>query len=103
MIGQARRLPHVKNTLMSANSPLPLLIKPDMRRRLQQRYEEAQRLTTQQPPDFRRIHELLAECLHVDAGNTLYLDALMANLRRREAAKPQPKTTWLGRWFGGGR
>lgn len=85
---------------MSANSPLPLLIKPDLRRRLQQRYEEAQRLTTQQPPDFRRIHELLAECLHVDAGNTLYLDALMANLRRREAAKPARKTSWLGRWFG---
>ncbi len=86
---------------MAANPPLPLLIKPDMRRRLQQRYEEAQRLTTQQPPDFRQIHDLLAECLSVDAGNTLYLDTLMANLRRRDAATP--KTTWLGKLLGGWR
>ena len=69
---------------MSANSPLPLLIRPDLRRRLQQRYEEAQRLSSLSEPDFRKIHELLAECLHVDAGNTLYLDAIVANLRRRD-------------------
>jgi len=84
---------------MSANSPLPLLIRPDLRRRLQQRYEEAQRLSSLSEPDFRKIHELLAECLHVDAGNTLYLDAIVANLRRRDAAKL--KRSWVSRWFGG--
>jgi tetratricopeptide (TPR) repeat protein len=83
---------------MSAASPLPLLIKPDLRRRLQQRYEEAQRLTAVQPPDFARIHELLAECLHIDVGNTLYLDALVTNLQRRDIA--QRNKPWLSRVFG---
>jgi tetratricopeptide (TPR) repeat protein len=83
---------------MSANSPLPLLIKPDLRRRLQQRYEEALRLTAREPPDFGQIHQLLAECLHIDVGNTLYLDALIANLQRRDAAKRNQ--SWLARLMG---
>ena len=46
-----------------------------------------------QEPDFRRIHDLLAECLRADPGNILYVDALLANLRRRQAAKQR------GRWW----
>ena len=82
---------------MPVNSSLPLLIKPDLRRRLQQRYEEAQRLMAAEQPDHGLIHQLLAECLHIDVGNTLYLDALMANLQRRDAA--QHNKPWLSRLF----
>jgi tetratricopeptide (TPR) repeat protein len=84
---------------MAAISPLPLLIKPDLRRRLQQRYEEAQRLMGHESPDFGQIHQLLAECLHIDVGNTLYLDALMANLQRREAARR--RKSWVNRVLDG--
>jgi len=48
-------------------------------------------------PDFRRIHDLLAECLRADPGNILYLDALLANLRRRNVAGRS--RSWLTRWF----
>src|SRR5207244_839486 len=86
-----------QNTSMSGPSPHSLLITPDLRRRLQQGYEEAQRLSAQSRPDFRRIHELLAECLRADPGNILYLDALFANLRRREAAGGE---SWWSRLWG---
>jgi tetratricopeptide (TPR) repeat protein len=83
---------------LTSGSPPPqsLLITPDLRRRLQQRYEEAQRLAGRLPPDFRRIHELLAECVRADPGNILYLDALLANLRRRGAAGGD---SWWQRWW----
>src|SRR5262245_10224014 len=76
----------------------PLLITPDLRRRLQQCYDEAQRLTAQARPDFRRIHDLLAECLRADPGNILYLNALFANLMRRDAVSTR-QTSWF-KWFG---
>jgi tetratricopeptide (TPR) repeat protein len=82
---------------VSSAAPSPL-ISPDLRRRLQQRYEEAARLACHQPSDFARIHELLAECVHNDPGSILYLDALFANLRRWQ---PKPKTAWWQRWLGG--
>src|SRR4029453_15740543 len=72
---------------MSAAPPPSPLIMPDARRRLQQQYEQAQQLLTQPRPGFRRVHELLAECVRADPGNILYLDALLANLKKREAAK----------------
>jgi len=46
---------------MPADSLPSMLVTPDLRRRLQQRHEEAQRLSAQPRPDFRQIHELLAE------------------------------------------
>lgn len=82
-----------------SDSPLPsLLITPDARRRLQQRYEEAQRLRRQTPCDHRQVHELLAECLRADPGNILYLESLLANLRQWEPAQWR---AWLPRWLGG--
>jgi tetratricopeptide (TPR) repeat protein len=80
---------------MAEPSPQSLLITPDLRRRLQQRYEEAQRLAAWPRPDFRRVHELLAECVRADPGNILYLDALLANLQRREAAS----VGWWTKWW----
>jgi tetratricopeptide (TPR) repeat protein len=82
---------------MSATPPASPLITPDLRRRLQQRYEEAVRLLNQQPADHARVHELLAECLRADPGNILYLDALLANLRHW----PPGGRGWLQSWWSG--
>lgn len=83
---------------MPADPSPSLLITPDLRRRLQQRFDQAQRLMTQPRPDHRCIHELLAECLRADPGNILYLDALLANLRQWDTASRFP--SWLISWFG---
>lgn len=87
---------------MTAASPPSLLITPDRRRRLQQQFEEARRLAAQSPVDFRRIHLLLADCLAADPGNILYLDALLANLKRRQHSVAAEGTWWQGlrAWFG---
>lgn len=74
---------------MTDAPPSSLLITPDSRRRLQQRYEEAVRLAAQQPVNRCRVHELLAECLRTDPGSILYLGALLANLRQWA-----PQATW---------
>jgi hypothetical protein len=79
---------------MPADPPPSLLISPDRRRRLQQQYDEARQLSAQPRPDFRRVHELLAACLKADPGNILYLDALLANLKRRDAAGYRPWKWW---------
>jgi Flp pilus assembly protein TadD, contains TPR repeats len=83
---------------MSDSPPPSLLITPDTRRRLQQRYEEAARLAGQSPCDFAHVHERLADCLRADPGNILYLDALLANLRRWT---PRSGRSWLPSWLGG--
>lgn len=80
---------------MSAAPPPSPLIAPDLRRQLQQRFEEAQRLSGAPQSDFRRIHDLLAECVRSDPGSVFYLDALLANLRRW-----RPQQPWLHKWFG---
>lgn len=87
---------------MPADPPASPLITPDLRRRLQQRYEEAVRLMQHQPADHARVHELLAECLRADPGNILYLDATLANLRQWQP-RDVALASWLGRWFGTGR
>jgi thioredoxin-like negative regulator of GroEL len=80
---------------MSVPPPASPLITPDLRRRLQQRYEEAVRLLNQPPVDHARVHELLAECLRADPGNILYLNAMLANLRRWSRGSGD----WLRGWF----
>ena len=77
---------------MTDAPPPSLLITPDLRRRLQQQYEEAKRLADHQPPSYTKTHDLLADCLRNDPGNILYLDALIANLRRW---KPVTRRSWL--------
>ncbi|HEX5106571.1 MAG TPA: tetratricopeptide repeat protein [Pirellulaceae bacterium] len=84
---------------MPADPPASLLITPDLRRRLQQRYEEALRLKNHQPPQHARIHELLAECLRADPGNTLYLEALLANVRKWQPRKGSGIPGWLTGWI----
>jgi tetratricopeptide (TPR) repeat protein len=85
---------------MSDAPPPSLLITPDMRRRLQQRYEQALQAASRQPCDFARVHELLAECLRPDPGNILYLDALLANLRKWQ---PRPAWSWMPSWLSGAK
>ncbi len=87
-----------QNNSMQPNSPTPMLIKPDLRRRLKQRYEEAQRLSGRALPDYHQIHLLLADCVRADPGNSLYLEAVLANLRKRDGARR--RESWFSRWFG---
>jgi tetratricopeptide (TPR) repeat protein len=82
---------------MAGHSPTPSLIKPDLRRRLQQRYEEALRLRGRALPDYHHIHVLLSDCLRADPGNSLYLEAVLANLRKRDEAGR--RESWFSRWF----
>ena len=90
-----------QNNLMPADPPASPLITPDLRRRLQQRYEEAVRHLNQQPTDHARVHELLAECLRADPGNILYLDALLANLRQWQPSS-QDRDNWFRWWKSSG-
>src|SRR5688572_14673265 len=62
-------------------------ITPAQRQRLQKLWEEARSIMAQagSPPgrkDAEKIHDLLAECVIADPGNTVYLDALLMNLRQ---------------------
>ncbi len=73
-------------------------ITPAQRQRLQKLWEEARGLMVRasSPPsrkEAERIHELLAECVAGDPGNTVYLDALLVHLR---ALRQIPKSPW---WF----
>jgi tetratricopeptide (TPR) repeat protein len=90
---------------MPADPPPSLLITPDRRRRLQQQFDEARQLSAQPRPDFRRIHDLLAACVSADPGNILYVDALLANLKRRDGTEAARKSFWwrLRGWLWGGK
>ncbi|MGI8980067.1 MAG: tetratricopeptide repeat protein [Pirellulaceae bacterium] len=62
-------------------------ITPAQRQRLQKLWEEARAVMVRagSPPsrkEAENIHELLAECVVADPGNTVYLDALLMNLRQ---------------------
>jgi hypothetical protein len=87
---------------MSADPPASRMITLDLRRRLQQRYEEAVRLMRDGAVDHARVHELLAECLRADPGNILYLDAMLANLRRWQQKSKHEQKSWLGKWVPAG-
>ena len=84
---------------MTGPPPASPLVSPDLRRRLTQRFEDAQRLATRPLPDFDQIHLALSECVMADPGNILYVDALIANLKRREASAPN--RSWFSKLFGG--
>jgi tetratricopeptide (TPR) repeat protein len=88
---------------MTVSSPTALVIKPDLRKRLQQRYEEARRLSTRALADRGEIHALLAECLRADPGNILYLDTLLANLEQIKAQQPRNNSllSRFGDWLRG--
>lgn len=81
------------------NSPLPARITPEVRRRLQHSLEQARQLAAQTPCDFERVHALLADCLQADPGNTVYIDALLENLRRKFGRRG--RASWLARLFSG--
>jgi tetratricopeptide (TPR) repeat protein len=73
-------------------------ITPSQRQRLQKLWEEARSvmLRAGSPPgrkEAERIHEILTECVAGDLANTVYLDALLMNLRHWRS---HPKPWW---WF----
>lgn len=70
----------------------PTIISVDLRRRLQRRFEAAQRLAAD-PGQFRAVHELLGLCVATDPGNALFARAWVANLRRGGL-----KNHWLAPW-----
>jgi tetratricopeptide (TPR) repeat protein len=80
---------------MTESPPPSLLVTPDARRRLQQRYEEAMRLGAQSSCDRAAVHAILAACVRDDPASTLYLDALLANLRQWS---PRPRASWFSGW-----
>lgn len=55
---------------------------PATRLRLQKVWEEARALVEKTPLDVDQLHLLLADCAAADPGNTVYVDALLMNLRR---------------------
>ncbi len=61
-------------------------ITPAQRQRLQKLWEEARAVMAQASSspgrkDAEKVHDLLSECVIADPGNTVYLDALLVNLR----------------------
>src|SRR4051794_38478364 len=61
-------------------------ITPAQRQRLQKLWEEARSVmvragSPRSRNDAEKIHDLLAECVAADPGNTVYLDALLMNFR----------------------
>ena len=74
----------------------PPLVTPAQRQRLQKLWEEARAVMVRagSPPgrkDAEKIHELLTECVAGDPANTVYLDALLMNLRYWRS---HPKPWW---------
>ena len=61
-------------------------ISPELRRRLQERYAQAQSRMARPGYDFSAVHRLLAENLASDPGNLRYIELLLLNLQRRSAA-----------------
>lgn len=54
-----------------------------MRRRLQQCFEHAAKLTSQDKCDHDYVNTLLTECVVNDPNNLIYVDAFLANLQRK--------------------
>src|SRR5678815_406855 len=72
-------------------------VTPAQRQRLQKLWEEARGFIARQPrqpEDAERIHKLLVECVATDPGNTVYLDALLMNLRELAPKNRVGSSTW---------
>src|SRR4029079_1086995 len=72
-------------------------ITPAQRQRLQKLWEEARGLIARRPrqqEDAERIQTQLVECVATDPGNTVYLDALLMNLRELSPKSRVGSSTW---------
>lgn len=65
------------------------VIPPAQRRELQQKFEQASRCTQQGGNGHDQAHELLTECLQVDPGNVLYVNAMLENLVTKFGGDPK--------------
>ncbi len=61
------------------------------RHELARQFERAKQLAGKTPPDFAGVHRILSESCTLDPGNTLFVQALLENLRR---AKGKTATAW---------
>ena len=64
---------------------------PAEQRRLWQRFEQAGRMMEQAVYDAGQAHEMLAECVAKEPGNTTFVAALLRNLRRVSASRLSAK------------
>ncbi len=80
------------------------IITPAIRQRLQERLNQARKLSLAQPCPHGQIDELLCECVIVDPGNTVYIGALLHHLRRSDRPRRtgfQPVLSFLSRLASG--
>jgi tetratricopeptide (TPR) repeat protein len=63
-------------------------LSPAEQRRLQQRFDQARRLMDQPGHDVRQVHELLAECVARQPGNTTFVEAFLRNLQHLPVPAP---------------
>jgi tetratricopeptide (TPR) repeat protein len=78
------------------------IITPAIRQRLQERLNQARKLSVGHPCPRGQIDKLLCECVIVDPGNTVYIGALLHHLRRSDRPGGvgfQPAMTFLSRLF----
>lgn len=59
------------------------VVAPAMRRRLQQCFDHASKLTSQDKCDCDYVNTLLTECVVNDPNNLIYVEAFLANLQRK--------------------
>lgn len=72
-------------------------VTPLVRQGLQDLFAQARQQAALAIPNHQRIHELLAQCVAADPGNTIFIEALLANLRQRD-----PRLSWralFAGWF----
>jgi tetratricopeptide (TPR) repeat protein len=67
----------------SVPEPLDLAISPVVRRKLQQCFDHASKLATQEKFDRDYVAALLASCVQGDPGNLVYVDAFLDNLQKK--------------------
>lgn len=75
----------------ASNSP-PAVLSAAQRHDLARQFEQAKRLAAQSPPHFRGVHQVLSDCCTLDPGNTLFVAALLENLRN---AKGRTASAWF--------
>jgi tetratricopeptide (TPR) repeat protein len=70
------------NPQKNGRDAVPGALPPAEQRRLRQRFEQAGRMMEQAVYDAGQVHEMLAECVAKEPGNTTFVAALLGNLRR---------------------
>lgn len=70
----------------------PAVLTAAQRHDLARQFERAKQLAAKTPPDYRGVHRVLSACCTLDPGNTLFVSALLENLRR---ARGRTRSQWF--------